>query len=48
MLLSIGIRLDDPEVVMPVVKLFRQRTEELRNAVVPIEVSNLRKLQTRD
>jgi oligoendopeptidase F len=30
MLLSIGIRLDDPDVVKPVVKLFRQRTEELR------------------
>ena len=30
MLLSIGIRLDDPDMVKPLVELFKQRTEELR------------------
>jgi oligoendopeptidase F len=30
MLLSIGIRLDDPDIVKPLVKLFIERTEELR------------------
>ena len=30
MLLSIGIRLDDPAIIKPVVKLFREKTEELR------------------
>jgi len=30
MLLSIGIRLDDPAIIKPVIKLFREKTEELR------------------